>query len=146
MRAGHVVILAAFLTLGAAAAQAASMTGDALYRRCIGNAEERRLCGAYLQGAAAAMGPPPAAALSAIGSLVGPAAMCGLSCRGGGRYIPGPPSVCEDNGMEFCGSSRDVPRRGPYGRGDEYGGRGEGCRTITIEREDCSVRRIRRCD
>lgn len=86
-----------------------------------------------------------------------PAAMCGYSCRGGGRYIPGPPSVCEDRGLNFCGSSRDrgppavvipIPRffGGGPSRGDEYRGRGGGCRTITIERDDGSVRRIRRCD
>jgi hypothetical protein len=99
-----------------------------------------------MSGAAALVGHPARSeALEATPSVT-PAAMCGYTCRQGGRYIPGPPSVCEDNGMEFCGSSRDAPRRGPYGRGDDYRGRGEGCRTITIEREDGSVRRIRRCD
>ena len=65
------------------------------------------MAGLGLHGAAAAMGPPLAAASSAIGSLVGPAAMCGISCRGGGRYIPGPPSVCRARGLAFCGASRD---------------------------------------
>ena len=86
-----------------------------------------------------------------------PAAMCGFTCRGGGRYIPGPPSVCYDRGLEFCGGSRDpgprvvVPLPGGGGIGiygdtprREY--RGGGCRTVTIEREDGSIRRIRRCD
>src|SRR5512132_1834883 len=44
--------------------------------------------------------------VDAAGSLVTPAAMCGRSCRGGGRYIPGPPSVCADEGLRYCGSSR----------------------------------------
>ena len=34
------------------------------------------------------------------------AAMCGRSCNSGGRYFPGPPSVCADNGLNYCGSSR----------------------------------------
>lgn len=34
------------------------------------------------------------------------AAMCGYSCRSGGRYIPGPPSVCDNVGLRYCGSSR----------------------------------------
>src|SRR4051812_29729651 len=44
---------------------------------------------------------------------VTPAAMCGYSCRNGGRYIPGPPSVCEEEGLSYCGSSRGgaSPRR-----------------------------------
>jgi hypothetical protein len=56
-------------------------------------------------------------------SLLTPAAMCGYSCRSGGRYIPGPPSVCYEHGLNFCGSSRDVgpPRGGggPYGWGSD---------------------------
>jgi hypothetical protein len=42
-----------------------------------------------------------------IGSAISPAAMCGRTCRGGGRYIPGPPSVCYERGLEYCGSSRE---------------------------------------
>jgi hypothetical protein len=83
------------------------------------------------------------------GSLATPAAMCGYSCRSGGRYIPGPPSVCAENGLNYCGPSRGPPEVGrlPYYRG----GAGEedrprGCRTITVERDDGSIRRIRRCD
>jgi hypothetical protein len=34
------------------------------------------------------------------------AAMCGRSCAGGGRYIPGPPGVCAANGLNWCGPSR----------------------------------------
>ena len=37
---------------------------------------------------------------------VTPIAMCGWSCRGGGRYIPGPPSVCAEEGLQYCGRSR----------------------------------------
>ena len=50
--------------------------------------------------------------LSGIAALPGvtPAAMCGRSCEGGGRYIPGPPEVCAERGLRYCGSSRD---RGP---------------------------------
>src|SRR4051812_50054106 len=65
-----------------------------------------------------------------------PVAMCGYSCRRGGRYIPGPPSVCYEEGLNFCGPSRrwgGPPRGpgydggGPYGRGPRpYGGGGDG--------------------
>jgi hypothetical protein len=89
-----------------------------------------------------------------------PVAMCGRSCRGGGRYIPGPPSVCEEHGLNYCGSSRQGPAPGvgvyvpgtgvgigvgPGGPG-VYVAPGRNCRTVTIERADGSVRRIRRCD
>jgi len=69
-----------------------------------------------------------------LGSAATPAAMCGFSCRSGGRYIPGPPSVCYERGLNYCGPSRGwggPPRgpgyydRGPYGRGPgPYGGGG----------------------
>lgn len=54
----------------------------------------------------------PFGAISGIGreTAAQPAAMCGYSCRSGGRYIPGPPSVCYEEGLRYCGSSRD---RGP---------------------------------
>ena len=92
--------------------------------------------------------------------LATPAAMCGRSCRGGGRYIPGPPSVCEANGLNYCGSSRGgggggvgvvVPGTGigvgvGPGGGGVYVAPGGNCRTITIQRDDGSVRRVRRCD
>jgi hypothetical protein len=50
-----------------------------------------------------------------------PVAMCGRSCRSGGRFIPGPPRVCFQNGLEYCGPSDGVGRPGgvvvvPYGR------------------------------
>ena len=85
------------------------------------------------------------------------AAMCGRSCMNGGRYYPGPPSVCDSYGLNYCGSSRGgggayvAPPSvtiGPGGVGIQgptvYGG--GNCRTITIQRDDGSVRRVRRCD
>ena len=70
-----------------------------------------------------------------------PVAMCGYSCRSGGRYIPGPPGVCSARGLNYCGSSQGwggppgpppgrgyggYDGRGPYGRGPGYGGRAYG--------------------
>ena len=99
--------------------------------------------------------------------LVTPVAMCGRTCRNGGRYIPGPPDVCYERGLEYCGSSRGgggggggggvgvvIPGTGigigvgPQGGGVYVapGGGGGNCRTITVQRDDGSVRRIRRCD
>jgi hypothetical protein len=95
-------------------------------------------------------------------SLATPVAMCGRTCRNGGRYIPGPPEVCSQQGLEYCGSSRGgggtapgvgvvIPGTG-IGVGVGPGGVGVGvapgsnCRTITVQRDDGSVRRIRRCD
>lgn len=51
-----------------------------------------------------------------------PVAMCGNTCRGGGRYIPGPPNVCEEEGLQYCGSSRDAEPRPRYRerRGSDY--------------------------
>jgi hypothetical protein len=97
--------------------------------------------------------PVSTAALSAT-----PVAMCGYTCRSGGRYIPGPPYVCEQNGLNYCGPSRRGPGPGVgvvvpgggvgigVGPGGVYVGPTGNCRTITIERDDGSVRRIRRCD
>ena len=93
-------------------------------------------------------------------SAVIPVAMCGNTCRNGGRYIPGPPSVCEDYDLNYCGPSRRGPQPGvgvyvpgtgigigvgPSGPG-VYVAPGSNCRTVTVERDDGSVRRIRRCD
>lgn len=104
-------------------------------------------------GAEAFVAKPAAVEAGGIGLLLTPAAMCGYTCRGGGRYIPGPPSVCLENGMSFCGPSRSGPprvleerryeERPSWRDGDRRGG---GCRTITIERDDGSIRRVRRCD
>jgi hypothetical protein len=105
---------------------------------------------------------PASPGLVAPDTLVSPAAMCGNSCRRGGRYIPGPPSVCEQNGLVYCGPSgrgRDagpaieVPGMGVRIEGlgrrrhrDEDGWGGGNCRTVTVERDDGTVRRTRRCD
>jgi hypothetical protein len=78
------------------------------------------------------------------------AAMCGRSCMGGGRYYPGPPSVCASYGLNYCGPSRGgggavvVPPAvvvGPGGVGVTgprvYGGEPRrGCRTVTVTRPD----------
>ncbi len=47
--------------------------------------------------------------VDAAPTLVTPAAMCGRTCQGGGRYIQGPPSVCEQYGLLYCGPSRGGP-------------------------------------
>jgi len=103
---------------------------------------------------------PKPIGLDAAMAIVTPAAMCGRSCRNGGRYIPGPPSVCAEEGLNYCGSSRGgggggvgvvVPGTGigvgvGPGGGGVYVAPGGNCRTITVQRDDGSVRRIRRCD
>ena len=87
--------------------------------------------------------------------------MCGRSCRNGGRYIPGPPSVCADEGLNYCGSSRGggggggvgvvIPGTG-VGIGVGPGGAASVSRraaiaaSITVQRSDGSVRRTERCD
>jgi hypothetical protein len=62
-----------------------------------------------LSGAHAFVGTPGLAGIEAMPGVI-PAAMCGRTCEGGGRYIPGPPDVCYERGLRYCGSSRD---RGP---------------------------------
>src|SRR3954451_23707831 len=104
------------------------------------------VCGALVLGlgggsASAFVAGPRSPEALGITPSVTPVAMCGDTCRRGGRYIPGPPQVCYDRGLEYCGSSRG----GEDGFRDG-GGYGGGCRTITIERNDGSIRRIRRCD
>jgi len=102
---------------------------------------------------------PKPIGLDAATAIVTPAAMCGRSCRNGGRYIPGPPSVCAEEGLNYCGSSRGggggvgvvVPGTGigvgvGPGGGGVYVAPGGNCRTIPVQRDDGSVRRIRRCD
>jgi hypothetical protein len=64
---------------------------------------------ASLSGAQAFVGTPGLSGIEALPGLT-PAAMCGHTCEGGGRYIPGPPEVCYERGLRYCGSSRD---RGP---------------------------------
>jgi len=97
---------------------------------------------------------------AAVPTLVTPAAMCGRTCQGGGRYIQGPPSVCEQYGLLYCGPSRGGPAPGVgvvvpgtgVGIGVGPGGAGvvvaprRNCRTTTIRRDDGSVTRIERCD
>ncbi len=99
---------------------------------------------------AAPAGNAPASLRAAVDQVI-PAAMCGRTCERGGRYIPGPPSVCYERDLEYCGSSRaqrgpgvelQLPGGGSVGIGDTR----RDCRTVTIERDDGSVRRIRRCD
>ena len=60
---------------------------------------------------------PAGAAPAVPGGIAGaspsePVAMCGYSCNNGGRYIPGPPSVCREEGLRYCGSSSGYDRRG----------------------------------
>src|SRR5215203_2410254 len=62
-----------------------------------------------------------------LGSATMPIAMCGFSCRSGGRYIPGPPGVCYARGLNYCGPSRGYgpppwAGRGFYGPPRYYGG------------------------
>lgn len=114
-------------------------------------------------GAEAFVGAP--IATEATLSATTPVAMCGRSCQSGGRYIPGPPEVCYERGLNFCGPSRGpapqpgvgvyVPGTGigvgvgPGGAGVVVGpgvAPGANCRTITIRGDDGSVRRMRRCD
>ena len=82
------------------------------------------------QAEAAALRPASPTALG-LGAATLPAAMCGFSCRSGGRYVPGPPSVCYERGLNFCGPSGGYgygpPRRqfygpGPYAPRPYYGG------------------------
>jgi hypothetical protein len=68
--------------------------------------------GAALWLAAGAAGAAPGVpGQMSQGLAAEPVAMCGYTCRNGGRYIPGPPSVCYREGLEFCGSSRDAEPR-----------------------------------
>ena len=108
-------------------------------------------------GAAAFM--PKAIGLDAATEIVTPAAMCGRSCRNGGRYIPGPPSVCADEGLNYCGPSRGGGGGGGVvvvtgtcvGVGVGPGGAGvyvaprRNCRVVTVQRPDGSVTRTERC-
>src|SRR3954468_12358781 len=87
------------------------------------------LIGQSLTGADAAAMRPMSPESLGFGPMSTPVAMCGNTCRKGGRYIPGPPQVCYDRGLEYCGSSRGggggySPDGGGYGGGG-YGGGGE---------------------
>ncbi len=39
-------------------------------------------------------------------------AMCGRNCRDGGRHVSGPPEVCAELGLLYCGPSGPPPQRG----------------------------------
>jgi hypothetical protein len=124
-----------------------------MYRKLVRYGLSLVILGLGASSAGAAVGTSiPSRALATL-SATTPAAMCGYSCRSGGRYIPGPPSVCAEEGLNFCGPSRGAGGPPPGFRRDDRGyggsrddGGGRGCRTITIERDDGSIRRIRRCD
>jgi hypothetical protein len=75
------------------------------------------------------------------------AAMCGRSCNNGGRHFPGPPEVCAENGLNYCGPSRRGPAVvvppsvviGPGGvgiSGPRVVEPRRGCRTVTVVRPD----------
>src|SRR3954468_29484 len=85
------------------------------------------LVGLGLSGAQAAAIRPLSPEARGLGSTFAPVAMCGYRCEYGGRYIPGPPSVCHERGLNFCGPSQGWRGpdggRGPYGR-EGYGERG----------------------
>ena len=105
--------------------------------------------GASAGGAQAFVGGSAVPSLGATAAT--PVAMCGYTCRSGGRYIPGPPEVCARRGLEYCGSSRGggggarvvVPGVDVRIGGGE---RRRDCKTVTIERDDGTVVRRRRCD
>src|SRR5215217_4010836 len=84
------------------------------------------LIGAGLSGAEAAATRPMSPEALGLEGTATPAAMCGYRCRYGGRYIPGPPSVCFARGLNYCGSSRGGYGGGGYGGG--WGGHGGGGR------------------
>src|SRR5215204_7605065 len=80
------------------------------------------LTGICSVSANAAFVPPLPSEVADTGLAATPVAMCGFSCRGGGRYIPGPPGVCYARGLNYCGPSRGyggpppwVERRRFYG-------------------------------
>ena len=80
------------------------------------------VCGTLVLGlgggsASALVAGPGSPEALGITPSVTPVAMCGYTCRHSGRCIPGPPQVCYDRGLEYCGSSRG---------GGEYGFRGGG--------------------
>jgi hypothetical protein len=98
---------------------------------------------------------------TSVESAVVPAAMCGRSCRNGGRYIQGPPQVCEQYDLNYCGPSGGGGPAPGYGPGPAPGvgigipGTGIGvyvqppqsnCRTFPVQRPDGSWRQVTRCD
>ena len=84
------------------------------------------LIGLGVSGAEASPFMPSSAEAIGIGTTATPVAMCGFRCRSGGRYIPGPPSVCYERGLNFCGPSRGGGYGGGYGGYGPRGGYGGG--------------------
>ena len=87
------------------------------------------LTGICSVSANAAFVPPLPSEVADTGLAATPVAMCGFSCRGGGRYIPGPPGVCYARGLNYCGPSRGYgpppwAGRRYYGPPRFYGGPG----------------------
>ena len=100
-------------------------------------------------GSANAFVASPALTAISAGPLATPVAMCGVTCRNGGRYIPGPPEVCARNGLEWCGPRGRGPGVGvvvPGVGGVVVGPPRRECRTITRQRPDGSIVTVRRCD
>lgn len=81
--------------------------------------------------------------LAAAGlAVASPAVAQGIYLGGPGVGVQiGGPGYYHD-GPRYRAYESDRPRHQTYG----YSGREPGCRTITIRRDDGSVRRIRRCD
>jgi len=84
------------------------------------------LIGLAASGAEASPFMPSSADAIGLGSTATPIAMCGFRCRYGGRYIPGPPSVCYEQGLNYCGPSRGGGYGGGYGGYGPRGGYGGG--------------------
>ena len=84
-----------------------SMGGDVMRRKLMtfGFATGTLLFGLGLSGAEASVNKPIPPESLGTGSAVTPAAMCGFRCRYGGFYIPGPPWVCFQRGLNYCGPS-----------------------------------------
>ncbi|HET9902376.1 MAG TPA: hypothetical protein VFQ27_01575 [Xanthobacteraceae bacterium] len=77
-----------------------------------------------------------------------PVAMCGHRCAGGGRYIPGPPAVCREHGLRYCGPSRGPTVVSPIpgvGVVIDRPRRREHCRTVTVRRPNGTVRTTTEC-
>jgi hypothetical protein len=79
-----------------------------------------------------AAGPRSPEALGAA-AMAEPAALCGYTCSAVAD-VPGPPQVCYQRGLQYCGPSRGgggyggggYEGRGGYGGGRGYGGGGYG--------------------
>src|SRR3954470_21296848 len=79
------------------------------------------LIGLGLTGADAAAIRPMSPEALGLGALSTPAAMCGYTCSAVAD-VPGPPQVCYQRGLQYCGPSRG----GGYGGGGYGGGYGGG--------------------